>query len=103
MDGFICYGSVRAGKTVGMSLSYIIWGMETFRDENLGMAGKTIGSFRRNVITPLKWVLNARSYIVKDYCSENMLSISKNGVTNFFYVLGGKRFTYESWSRPVKQ
>lgn len=90
MDGIICDGSVRAGKTVVMSLSYVMWAMETFRDENLGMAGKTIGSFRRNVITPLKRMLKARGYIVKDHRSENMLSISKNGVTNFFYVFGGK-------------
>ncbi|MDA6141411.1 PBSX family phage terminase large subunit, partial [Escherichia coli] len=29
-DGIICDGSVRAGKTVVMSLSYIMWAMETF-------------------------------------------------------------------------
>lgn len=90
MDGIICDGSVRAGKTVVMSLSYVMWAMETFQDENLGMAGKTIGSFRRNVITPLKRMLKARGYKVKDHRSENMLSISRNGVTNFFYVFGGK-------------
>ncbi|WP_342537342.1 PBSX family phage terminase large subunit [Sporosarcina sp. FSL K6-3508] len=90
MDGIICDGSVRAGKTVVMSLSYVMWAMETFQNENLGMAGKTIGSFRRNVITPLKRMLKARGYKVKDHRSENMLSISRNGVTNFFYVFGGK-------------
>ena len=90
MDGIICDGSVRAGKTIVMSLSYVMWAMHTFKDENLGMAGKTIGSFRRNVITPLKRMLKARGYQVKDHRSENMLSISRNGVTNYFYVFGGK-------------
>ena len=90
MDGIICDGSVRASKTVVMSLSYVMWAMETFKDENLGMAGKTIGSFRRNVITPLKRMLKARGYKVKDHRSENMLTISRNGITNFFYVFGGK-------------
>lgn len=89
-DGIICDGSVRAGKTVVMSLSYVMWAMEKFQDENLGMAGKTIGSFRRNVITPLKRMLKSRGYKVKDHRADNMLSISYKGVTNYFYVFGGK-------------
>ncbi|GGA31815.1 PBSX family phage terminase large subunit [Psychrobacillus lasiicapitis] len=90
MDGIICDGSVRAGKTVVMSLSYVMWAMDTFKDVNLGMAGKTIGSFRRNVVTPLKRMLKSRGYIVKDHRSDNMISITYKGVTNYFYVFGGK-------------
>nr|BDD44726.1 phage terminase large subunit [bacterium]BDD47321.1 phage terminase large subunit [bacterium] len=89
-DGIICDGSVRAGKTVVMSLSYVMWAMDTFDDENLGMAGKTIGSFRRNVIRPLKRMLKSRGYKVKDHRADNMLSITRHGVTNYFYVFGGK-------------
>lgn len=89
-DGIICDGSVRAGKTVVMSLSFVMWAMETFDDENLGMAGKTIGSFRRNVVRPLKRMLKSRSYKVKDHRADNMLAITYKGVTNFFYVFGGK-------------
>lgn len=89
-DGIICDGSVRAGKTVVMSLSYVMWGMETFDEVNLGMAGKTIGSFRRNVITPLKRMLKARGYRVKDHRADNFLTISYKGKTNYFYIFGGK-------------
>lgn len=89
-DGIICDGSVRAGKTVVMSLSFVMWAMETFQEENLGMAGKTIGSFRRNVVTPLKRMLKSRGYKVKDHRADNMLSITYKGVTNYFYVFGGK-------------
>ncbi|MEK4303607.1 PBSX family phage terminase large subunit [Oceanobacillus sp. FSL K6-0251] len=89
-DGIICDGSVRAGKTVVMSLSYVMWAMETFEDENLGMAGKTIGSFRRNVVKPLKRMLRSRKYKVKDHRADNMLEVTKNGTTNYFYVFGGK-------------
>ena len=89
-DGIICDGSVRAGKTVVMSLSFVMWGMETFEDENLGMAGKTIGSFRRNVFKPLKRMLQSRGYKVKEYRSENMFTVTKNGRMNFFYIFGGK-------------
>lgn len=90
MDGIICDGSVRAGKTVVMSLSFVMWAMETFQDENLGMAGKTIGSFRRNVITPLKRMLKSRGYVVKDHRADNMLTITFRGKTNYFYIFGGR-------------
>ncbi|MYL44601.1 PBSX family phage terminase large subunit [Virgibacillus halodenitrificans] len=89
-DGIICDGSVRAGKTVVMSLSFVMWAMESFNDENLGMAGKTIGSFRRNVVTPLKRMLRSRGYKVKDHRADNMLAITYNGKTNYFYIFGGK-------------
>src|SRR5699024_8904188 len=89
-DGIICDGSVRAGKTVVMSLSFVMWAMARFDDENLGMAGKTIGSFRRNVIRPLKRMLKSRGYKVKDHRADNMLAITRHGVTNYFYVFGGK-------------
>lgn len=89
-DGIICDGSVRAGKTVVMSLSFVMWAMDTFYDENLGMAGKTIGSFRRNVITPLKRMLKSRGYVVKDHRADNYLTITYKGVSNYFYVFGGK-------------
>lgn len=89
-DGIICDGSIRAGKTVSMALSYVMWAMESFEGENFGMCGKTIGSHRRNVITPLKKMLKSRGYRVKDHRSENMLTINKDGVTNFFYIFGGK-------------
>lgn len=86
----ICDGSVRAGKTVVMSLSYIMWAMETFEAEQFGMAGKTIGSFRRNVLTPLKKMLRSRGYAVREYRTENLFTVTRNGRTNTFYMFGGK-------------
>jgi len=86
----IADGSVRSGKTVSMSLSYVQWSMDTFDGENLGMSGKTIGSFRRNVLTPLKRMLKALKYRVKDHRADNMVEISKGRKTNFYYIFGGK-------------
>jgi PBSX family phage terminase large subunit len=86
----ICDGSVRAGKTVVMSLSFVMWAMETFNGENLGMAGKTIGALRRNVIQPLKRMLKGRGYKVKDHRADNFLTIMFRGKTNYFYLFGGK-------------
>lgn len=89
-DMIIADGSVRSGKTVSMSLSYVQWSMTTFDGENLGLSGKTIGSFRRNVLNPLKRMLKALKYKVKDHRADNMIEISKNGKTNFYYIFGGK-------------
>lgn len=89
-DGIICDGSVRAGKTVVMSLSYVMWALDTFHEENLGMSGKTIGALRRNVLTPLKRMLKSRGYKVKDHRADNYLTISYKGRTNYFYIFGGK-------------
>ncbi|WP_195993886.1 PBSX family phage terminase large subunit [Faecalibacillus faecis] len=89
-DGIIADGSIRSGKTVSMSLSYVIWAMSTFVECNFGMCGKTIGSFRRNVLNILKLMLWSRGYKLKDHRADNMVEITKKGVTNYFYVFGGK-------------
>lgn len=91
-DILIADGSVRAGKTVVMSLSFVMWAMETFDEENFALCGKTIGSLRRNVVKPLKKMLIGRGYKCKDHRSgaDNYLTISKNGKINDFYIFGGK-------------
>ena len=43
MDGIIADGAIRSGKTLSMSLSYVLWAMNSFNQQNFGMAGKTIG------------------------------------------------------------
>lgn len=89
-DGIIADGAIRSGKTVCMSLSFVMWAMETFDGENLGMCGKTIGSFRRNVLGPLKRMLKSRGYVYADHRTDNLLTVSKDGRTNDFYIFGGK-------------
>ncbi|WP_036634662.1 PBSX family phage terminase large subunit [Paenibacillus massiliensis] len=90
MDAIICDGSVRAGKTVAMSFSYIVWATETFRGEQFGMAGKTIGALRRNVVGPLKRMLASRGYQVHDNKTDNVLTISRGLISNQFFLFGGK-------------
>ena len=89
-DGIIADGSIRSGKTVSMSLSYVMWAMDAFDDVTFGMAGKTIGSFRRNVLTPLKRMLRSLGYKTEDHRSDNCLIVRKNGKENTFYIFGGK-------------
>lgn len=89
-DGIIADGSIRSGKTLTMSLSFVMWAMASFNNQNFGMCGKTIGSFRRNVLFWLKLMLKARGYVVKDHRADNLLTISKGSKVNYFYIFGGK-------------
>jgi PBSX family phage terminase large subunit len=90
MEGIIADGAIRSGKTLSMSLSFVMWAMASFDMQNFGMCGKTIGSFRRNVLFWLKLMLRARRYKVQDMRADNLVVISKGGKTNYFYVFGGK-------------
>ena len=89
-DGIIADGAIRSGKTVSMALSFVMWAMNEFHDENFAMCGKTIGSFRRNVLSVLKLMLRSQGYKYKDKRADNLLEVRKNGVTNYFYLFGGK-------------
>lgn len=89
-DGIIADGAIRSGKTISMSLSYIMWAMYYFSNQNFGMAGKTIGSFRRNVLFWLKLMLVSRGYRIKDHRADNLLEVRKGDVVNYFYIFGGK-------------
>ncbi|SHI24341.1 phage terminase, large subunit, PBSX family [Sporobacter termitidis DSM 10068] len=89
-DGIIADGAIRSGKTLSMSLSFVLWAMETFDGMNLGMCGKTIGSFRRNVLFWLKLMLRSRGYGVADHRADNLLIVTRRGVMNYFYIFGGK-------------
>jgi len=88
-DVIIADGAVRSGKTLIMSFSFVLWAMSTFNYAKLGMAGKTIGSFRRNVLFLLKIVLFLRGYRTEDKRSENLLIVKRGEVVNYFYIFGG--------------
>lgn len=90
MDGVIADGAIRSGKTISMSLSFVMWAMSTFTGQNFAMCGKTIGSFRRNVLFWLKLMLRSRGYSITDHRADNLLTIRKDGKENYFYIFGGK-------------
>lgn len=89
-DGIVADGAIRSGKTVSMGFSFVIWAMSNFDRQNFGMAGKTIESFRRNVLGTLKQQLKAQGYTVTEHRAENLVVVSKGDVANSFYIFGGK-------------
>ena len=89
-EGIIADGAIRSGKTLCMSLSFVLWAMETFDGHNFAMCGKTIESFRRNVLGTLKQMLTAENYQVIERRKDNLLIIRKGKKENSFYLFGGK-------------
>lgn len=89
-DGIICDGAIRSGKTMSMSLSFVMWAMESFNGENFGMCGKTIRSLQRNVIRKLKPMLKSRGYTVSEHRADNSMTVSMGETENEFYFFGGK-------------
>lgn len=89
-NGIIADGAIRSGKSVAMSLGFVIWAMSEFEACNFAMCGKTIGSFRRNVLFWLKLMLRSRGYSVSEQRTENLVIARRGSVENYFYVFGGK-------------
>ena len=89
-EGIIADGAIRSGKTVCMALAFVQWSMTTFNGQNFGMCGKTVGSFRRNVLSVMKQMLTSRGYEYSDRRSDNLLVITRGSVTNYYYIFGGK-------------
>ncbi len=89
-DAIICDGAVRSGKTMCMSLSFVIWSLAAFEETSFAVCGKTIASLRRNVITPLLPMLQALGFECTQRVSRNELDITLNGRTNRYFLFGGR-------------
>lgn len=89
-DAIICDGSIRSGKTLTMSVGFVLWAMSCFNGCKFAICGKTIESLRRNV------VMNLRDWIPYDLeiverRAENKLVISDGtGRENTFFMFGGR-------------
>lgn len=97
-DGIIADGAIRSGKTISMCLSFVMWSMSNFDGQNFGMCGKTIGSFRRNVLFWLKLMLRSRGYSVTDHRADNLLVVSRD-VENFIISSVVKMKGHRIWCR----
>ena len=89
-DALICDGSIRSGKTLTMTVGFVLWAMCSFSSQKFAICGKTIESLRRNV------VINMRDWIpydldIEEKRAENKLIISDGaGHSNTFFMFGGR-------------
>lgn len=85
-------GSIRAGKTISMILSFVLWSMSTFNEQDFAVCGKSVGSFRRNCLSPLKQMMLTIGYEVIEHRSDNYIEIISGNVVNKYWIFGGKIF-----------
>lgn len=87
-NGIIAEGAVRSGKTLLMSLSFVLWAMNKGSNITYAICGKTIGSLERNLIRQLVELLKLRKF--KVLRKDNSITVVKNKVQNVFYFFGGR-------------
>lgn len=88
-DAIVCDGSVRSGKTMSMTVGFVLWSTKSFNGETFAFCGKTIDSLKRNVITPMqKWLEGIVK--IKVNLSRNFIDIKICEHTNRYYFFGGK-------------
>ena len=90
MDGIICDGSIRSGKTVCMAFSFVVWAMSSFDGCNFAITGKTVNSVRRNVTADLVRMLTGEGFGVREVVSRGYIEITRGKASNRFYLFGGK-------------
>lgn len=89
-DAIICDGAVRSGKTLCMSISFILWSLSAFNGRNFAICGKTIRGVRRNVVSPLLATLRELGFGVQEKLSANLIELEYCGVKNRYYLFGGR-------------
>lgn len=88
-DAVICDGSVRSGKSLSMTIGFILWSCSEFSSQTFAICGKTAGSIQRNVILPMQqWLEGVAKISLK--LSKSCFDVTVNGNTNRYYFFGGK-------------
>lgn len=90
LDGILCDGAIRSGKTLSMVTGFFLWSMARFDGCCFGLCGRTIGALRRNIVGNLPaWLGDAVK--VTEHRSENKLVVTHpNGRRNVYYLFGGQ-------------
>ncbi len=89
-DAIICDGAVRSGKTFSLSLGFVLWAMSSFDKCNFALAGKTVTSLRRNIVTSLVDTLSSMGFKCEESYKSGCIEIRLNKICNRFYLFGGK-------------
>jgi PBSX family phage terminase large subunit len=74
----IADGSIRSGKTVSVIDSFITWSLDNYTGEQFGIAGKSIGAIRKNVLKPLFEILRAKGIPYEYIKNDNAIYIGDN-------------------------
>ena len=89
-DGIICDGAVRSGKTMSMSLGFMLWAMSSFEGKSFALCGKTVVSLRRNLLCELVGRIGELGMRVREHKSANYIDVTFSHRRNRFYLFGGR-------------
>lgn len=89
-DAVICDGAVRSGKTLALSLGFVLWAAASFDRAAFALCGKTVTALRRNVIAPLMPLLRDMGIQCSEKVSRSYFDVSLAGRSNRFYLFGGR-------------
>lgn len=77
-DIVIADGAIRSGKTIACICSFLRWSLKRYEGENFILAGKTIGSLKKNLIGPMQQILTAWGLKYEYNRSENYIIVGNN-------------------------
>jgi PBSX family phage terminase large subunit len=90
-DGVICDGTIRSGKTSVITIAFILWAMNSFKNKAFIIASKSVTSAERNIIKPLMDIVYLhREFDIAYFRATNTLKVTRGSNTQFFYIFGGK-------------
>jgi len=89
LDGIICHGAVRSGKTMALTLGFFLWSMASFENQVFALCGKTVGALRRNILLPLPRWLDGL-FQITEHRAENKLTVRLGSRKNTYYLFGGQ-------------
>ena len=91
LEGIICDGAIRSGKTLSMVTGFFLWSMVSFHGKSFALCGRTVGALRRNIVSNLDDWLGDTVHI-RENRSENKLTVSDGkGNSNTYYLFGGRK------------
>ena len=88
LDGILCDGAVRSGKTVSMAVGFLLWSMTRFERQCFALCGRSVESLRRNVTNLLpQWTEGI--FRIEEKRSQNRLTVWSGNRSNDYYLFGG--------------
>ena len=89
LDGIVCHGAVRSGKTMALTVGFFLWSMATFHNQVFALCGKTVGALRRNLLLPLPGWLGGL-FQITEHRADNKLTVRLGNRKNTYYLFGGQ-------------
>ena len=90
-NGILAHGAIRSGKTIAMIFGWVQWSMKNFNGQMFGMAGKTIKTFKINVLKPMETICHYLGIKYAYNRTDSIVTLRDNaGRTNYYVVYGAK-------------